>query len=58
MGLLLGPPVVHAGGDELGFHAAGEQQDLAALEWALTLAAIDIPLDGGQAERERLGERN
>ena len=58
LGLLFGPPVVHAGGDELGFHAAGQQQGIDASELAFKLEVIDIPLDGGQAERERLGERN
>ena len=58
IGLLFGQPVVDAGGDELGFHAAGQQQGIDASELAFKLEVIDIPFDGGQTQRERLGERN
>jgi hypothetical protein len=56
--LLFSQPVIYAQGDELGFHAAGEQQGIDALELALKLAVIDIPLDGGQAGLERQGKSN
>ena len=56
IGLLFSQPVIYAQRDELGFHAAGEQQGIDALELALKLAVIDIPLDGGQAGLERQGK--
>jgi hypothetical protein len=49
IGLLFSQPVTYAQRDELGFHAAGEQQGIDALELALKLAVIDAALDGGQA---------